>query len=100
MSNRANGFATLRDAIHAESFAPGPPTLRIGAEVELLVLDTASGFPLPLVSGRRTLVQMLRTYAVSNGWRETPGYGRVPKFVVPGQGIISFEPGGQLEIST
>src|SRR4029077_9990511 len=35
-----------------------------------------------------------------NGWREAAGYGAVPKFVLPGQGIISFEPGGQLEIST
>jgi glutamate--cysteine ligase len=43
---------------------------------------------------------MLRAYGDRSGWRETAGYGRVPKFVLPGQGVISFEPGGQLEIST
>jgi glutamate--cysteine ligase len=100
MREQSDRFAALRDAIHAESFAPGPPTRRVGAEVELLVLDGATGVPLALVSGRRPLVPMLRTYAARKGWRETPGYGRVPKFVLPGQGIISFEPGGQLEIST
>jgi glutamate--cysteine ligase len=99
-ADRAARFAALRDAIHAESFAPGSATRRVGAEVELLVLDTATGFPVPLLSGRRNLIQMLRAYGARSGWRETAGYGRVPKFVLPGHGIISFEPGGQLEIST
>jgi hypothetical protein len=90
----------LSDAIRAESFSPAAPTRRVGAEVELLVLDAATAFPVPLVSGRRNLVQLLRPHAARNGWREAPGYGTVPVFVLPGQGTISFEPGGQLEIST
>ena len=99
MSVPAKRFAMLRDAIHAQSFAPAAVTRRVGAEVELLALDAATGFPVPLVSGRRSLVHLLRRYAVAQGWQELVGYGAVPRFDIPGQGIISFEPGGQLELS-
>jgi glutamate--cysteine ligase len=100
MRDSSTQIERLSEAIRAESFSPAAPTRRVGAEVELLVLDAATGFPLPLVSGRRNLIQLLRPHAVRSGWRETAGYGSVPLFVSPGQGTISFEPGGQLEIST
>jgi glutamate--cysteine ligase len=90
----------LRNAIHAASFAPALPTRRVGAEVEMLALDDASGHPLSLLHGPRSLVRILRGYAARNGWREGSGYGAVPTFEIPGRGIVSFEPGGQLELST
>jgi len=93
-------FARLRNAIHAESFTPAASTHRVGAEVELLVLDNATGFPLPLIGSRRSLVELLRLHSAPTGWRELAGYGNVPKFVLPGRGTLSFEPGGQLEISS
>lgn len=100
MSHSSRQHELLSDAIRAESFSPAAPTRRVGAEVELLVLDATTGFPVPLVTGPRNLVQLLRRHAARTGWHEAAGYGAVPKFVLPGQGAISFEPGGQLEIST
>ena len=98
-SNRSGVEGALRDVIHRASFVPDAPTRRVGVEVELLVHDEA-GFPVPLLGGRRNLVSVLRSYASRAGWREVVGYGDVPRFVVPGKGIVSFEPGGQLEISS
>jgi len=100
VSTSSTRIESLRDALHAESFSPAAPTRRVGAEVELLVLDRTTSFPLPLVTGRRNLVSLLRGHAARSGWREIAGYAAVPKFQLPGQGSISFEPGGQLEIST
>ena len=51
----------LTGAIHAESFSPAVPTRRVGAEVEFLVLDAATDFPAPLVTGRRNL-ELLAAY--------------------------------------
>lgn len=93
-------FAALRDGIHATSFAPETRRPLVGAEVEFLAHDAVTSFPLPLLSGSRGLVDLLRRHAVGAEWRELRGYGRVPRFEVPGRAIISFEPGGQLEIST
>lgn len=95
-------FAALRDGIYATSFAPTVESRLplVGAEVEFLAHDSITGFPLPLLSGSRGLVDLLRRYAVGAEWRERPGYGRVPRFEIPGRALISFEPGGQLEIST
>jgi len=92
-------FARRRDAIHASSFSPAADTRRVGAEVELLVLDEKTRTPLPLL-GARGLVSRIREHAARVGWRETIGYGAISKFVAPGRGIISFEPGGQMEFSS
>jgi glutamate--cysteine ligase len=93
-------FAALRDGIHATTFAPEARRPLVGAEVEFLAHDSETGFPVPLLSGSRGLVDVLRRYAATLDWRELRGYGRVPRFEVPGRAMISFEPGGQLEIST
>lgn len=100
MSDVLTRFASRRDAIYAESFSPGAPTRRVGAEVELLALDSVTGFPIPLLVGRRALVDVLRAHARRHAWTELAGHGRVPKFALPDGAILSFEPGGQLEIST
>jgi glutamate--cysteine ligase len=94
-------FAALREGIQTTSFSPesrGIP--RVGAEVELLAHDEAMRFPVPLGGGSRSLVALLRRYGASNGWREHHGYGPIPRFEIPGRAVISFEPGGQIEIST
>jgi glutamate--cysteine ligase len=88
-----------RDEIHAASFSPAPDTRRIGAEVELLALDEETRKPISLLGGHRGLVARIREYGAGLGWREAAGYGSVSKFVIPSRGIISFEPGGQLEFS-
>jgi len=89
-----------RNEIHAASFAPTSESRRVGVEVELLALDEETRIPLPLLDGRRGLVSRIREYGAKLGWRETPGYGPVPKFTLSGAGLISFEPGGQLEFSS
>jgi glutamate--cysteine ligase len=92
-------FAGLRDAIGRESFTPQRHARRaVGAEVEFLVHDD-SGRPLPL-AGPRGLVALLRRYADRAGWRELSGYDGIPRFEIPSRAIVSFEPGGQLEISS
>ncbi|HEY5062654.1 MAG TPA: glutamate-cysteine ligase family protein [Gemmatimonadaceae bacterium] len=94
-------FASVRDAIHRRCFAPARvPSHDVGAEIELLALDSASNRPIPLIGGRRSLIALLRQRASSLGWREVAAYGPVPRFEIPGHAVVSFEPGGQLEIST
>lgn len=91
----------LRDAMFAASFAPDPSgAQRLGAEVELLALDVATRRPVPLFDGPLALIPALRRFAAENGWREFAGYDGIPRFDVCGDGIVSFEPGGQLEFSS
>jgi len=91
----------LRDAIHASSFAPDRSgARRVGAEVELLALDVATRKPIPLCDGPLALIPTLRRYAGDAGWQEFAGYDGTPRFEAAGNGIISFEPGGQIELSS
>jgi glutamate--cysteine ligase len=93
-------FAALRDDIDTTCFAPQHGVVnRVGAEVEFLVLDELTRLPLPL-GGPRGLVERLRRYATRAGWTEFRGYDGTPRFDAAGLATISFEPGGQLEIST
>jgi glutamate--cysteine ligase len=94
-------FAALRDAIHARDFAPDMrnPT-SVGAEVEFLAHDVATDRPLPLVGGARSVVALLRHHGQRSGWREESWYGAIPRFDIPGVASVTFEPGGQIEIST
>lgn len=93
-------FAELRDELHSTCFTPEPaPAGRVGAEVEFLVLDDATHLPLPL-HGSRGSIDRLRRYGRRTAWTEFHGYDGTPRFDVSGAATISFEPGGQLEIST
>lgn len=94
-------FATRRDAIFAASFSPDRSgARRVGAEVELLALDVATRRPIPLFDGPAPLVPLLRRHGASNGWTEFAAYDGMPRFEVNGAGVISFEPGGQIELSS
>lgn len=93
-------LARRRDEIHGASFTPAGDSRRVGAEVELLAIDEQTQMPVPLLTGTRSLVSAIRRYGAALGWQETAGYGPVPTFAIPGKGIISFEPGGQLELSS
>lgn len=93
-------FTTLRDGIHAASFTPQDDSLRrIGAEVEFLVIDESTRLPVPIDAGGGSL-ELLRRYAARTAWTEFRGYDGTPRFDVAGAATISFEPGGQLELST
>lgn len=94
-------FDALRKEIHAQSFRPEPvDARRIGAEVEFLAHDDATDLPLPLLDQRTGLIPILRRHAARHKWIERPGYGAVPRFDIVGRATITFEPGGQLEVST
>ena len=93
-------FAARCDAIRVASFSPQEASKRIGAEVEFLVIEASSNRPLPLRDARRGVISLLRAYGSRSGWLETTGAGDISKFDVPDIGVISFEPGGQLELST
>jgi len=94
-------FDALRDGIEAASFRPeSVEARRIGAEVEFLVVDESTERPLRLLDEPRGLIARLRRHASREGWVEAPGYGDVPRFDIPGRATISFEPGGQIEVSS
>ncbi|MBB4636415.1 glutamate-cysteine ligase family protein [Longimicrobium terrae] len=78
--------------------ADGPP--RIGAEVELIPVDADTGAQVPIQAeeGRPTL-PLVRAHAARNGWTEEPSDYGVPRWILPDGGIVSYEPGGQIEIS-
>ena len=80
--------------------AGAPP--RIGAEVEVIPIDVQSGRPLPLEArdGASTLA-ILRRAGAERGWRERrSAKANVPEVELPDGGRITFEPGGQIEISS
>lgn len=94
-------LAHRRDEIHAASFTPDVSgARRVGAEVELLALDVATRKLIPLTSGPAPLVPMLRRYGKETGWTEFAAYDGTVRFDARGVGIISFEPGGQIELSS
>lgn len=92
-------LARLRDGLHARCFAPAADARSIGAEVELLALDVDTFRPVPLSGAGRALIPAIRAHGATHGWREAHAGGLI-KFTVPGHGVISFEPGGQLELSS
>lgn len=95
---RADLLADLRTHAFALGRAPGP--LRIGAEVELIPVSAETGAPVRIVSdeGPSTL-PLLRRFGAANGWREQPSPYGVPQFQTADGGVISYEPGGQIELS-
>jgi len=74
---------------------------RIGAEVEVIPIGARSGRPLPLEAriGVSSL-SILRRAGSAAGWCERrSAKANVPEIVLPDGGRITFEPGGQIEIS-
>lgn len=69
---------------------------RIGAEVELLLVDASTRAPAPL---ERSL-EAVRRVAARNAWTESQSLkAAMSEFRTPHAGRITFEPGGQLEYS-
>ena len=98
--DRAALYADLRD--HAFGFrrhSARPPS--IGAEVELIPVeaDTRALVPICSETGGRATIPLLRRFGAARGWREEASPYGAPRFTLPDGGLISFEPGGQIELS-
>jgi glutamate--cysteine ligase len=72
----------------------------VGAEVEMIPVDAETRRPVPITAeeGPSTL-PLLRRFGAERCWREeaTP-YG-APRWILPDGGCVSYEPGGQIELS-
>lgn len=72
--------------------------------VEAEVIPVRAGTSVPVLpsddeTGPGTL-RVLREMAPGRGWREEPTGAGLPRFHLPGGGLLSWEPGGQLEYSS
>lgn len=95
---RADLLQNLRTEAFALGRAPGRP--RIGAEVELIPVSLETGAQVPVAAeeGLSTL-PLLRRFGARHGWTEHPSPYGVPQWSLPDGGAISYEPGGQIELS-
>jgi glutamate--cysteine ligase len=92
--------ADLRDnAFGARRRTLRPPT--IGAEVELIAVDAETRAQLPICArdGGRATLPFLFGFAERAGWKETASVYGMPNWLLPDGGTITFEPGGQIELS-
>lgn len=94
--------AELLQDLRAHTFALGAAAgrSRIGAEVELIPVSVETGAQVPVMAaeGLSTL-PLLRRFGARHGWTEQPSPYGVPQWSLPDGGIISYEPGGQIELS-
>jgi glutamate--cysteine ligase len=91
-------YLDLRDRVFPA--AAGAPS-RIGAEVEIIPVAADTGRPLPLEGGQLSTLDILRRAGDPLGWRERrSAKANVPEIELPDGGRITFEPGGQIEISS
>jgi glutamate--cysteine ligase len=95
--------AALADDLRARIFPPPSmpgATPVIGAEVEIIPVDRDTRRPLPL-DGPRSTLALLRHAGRDAGWKERrSAKANVPEIELPDGGRITFEPGGQIEISS
>ena len=101
--------AALRAALEADlaswAFAAPPGASltprRVGAEVELIPVEAASGRRCGLEPGATPgTLPFLRRFGSRQGWREITTPKGTPSFELPAGGSLTFEPGGQLEYSS
>jgi glutamate--cysteine ligase len=89
----------VAERLFAMGVTPGPS--RIGVEVECIPVLRATGHVLPVTArSGPTSTQLLREVARRARWvEESSPYG-VPRWRPSAGGVLSFEPGGQLEYAS
>jgi len=81
----------------SESSSP----LTIGAELELIPLYVETRLPVPIKSPTSACsVDILRRAAARSGWCESANGTDPSSWEAPGGARVSFEPGGQIEVSS
>jgi glutamate--cysteine ligase len=95
---------TMRALVGALFEAPpnANPDGSIGAELELIPVRDRSGHRVRIASGDdgAGTAEIIRTSALSRTWTESIDAYGAPSWVAPDSSRISFEPGGQIEISS
>ncbi|HUF36537.1 MAG TPA: glutamate-cysteine ligase family protein [Gemmatimonadales bacterium] len=103
MSARLTRAALAGDLAEHVFAAPASATLtprRVGAEVEFIPVESATGRRCPIEQGALATLPLLRRFGARQGWRETSTAKGAPCFELAGGGTITYEPGGQLEYSS
>lgn len=76
-------------------------SMRIGAELEVIPLDELTHRPVPIVSeSSASSLSVMRSVSRRAGWTEIPAGDDPPSWSLPDGGRVSFEPGGQIELSS
>jgi len=90
----------------AEHVFAAPPSAsltprRVGAEVELIPVEAATGRRCPLETDAVPgTLPFLRRFGARQDWKETCTAKGTPCFELPAGGTLTFEPGGQVEYSS
>ena len=91
----------LETALREQAFAADSRRHRlVGAEVELIPVAADKRLPVPIVAeeGLCTL-PLVRRFAAERCWREVATPYGAPSWKLPDGAIVSYEPGGQIELS-
>jgi glutamate--cysteine ligase len=102
----SQALRAVLEADLAEHVFAAPPSAsltprRVGAEVELIPVEAATGRRCPLETGAVPgTLPFLRRFGARQGWKETCTAKGTPCFELPAGGTLTFEPGGQLEYSS
>lgn len=93
--------AALVADVRSRLFKSTTSALTIGAELELLPVMASTGVAAPIDSASGlSLSAALRRAAVRLNWEEIRSDDGAPSWKLPDASRLSFEPGGQLEISS
>jgi len=92
----------LRRDVLGRIFAPGSArAMRMGMEVELIPVEPSTGrLVAPHEPEGGGTLPLLRGAARSRGWGEGVSYAGSPRFDLPDGSHVTYEPGGQIEISS
>lgn len=81
--------------------SPGADSMSIGAELELIPFDTETRRSVPIAAvTQKASLPLLRSIATHAGWTEVPADPDPPSWSLPGGERVSYEPGGQIELSS
>jgi glutamate--cysteine ligase len=93
--------ADLAERVFSGSPAATLAPRRLGAEVELIPVEAATGRRCGIDSEETlSILPFLRRYGREQSWRESLTGKGTPCFTLPSGGTLTFEPGGQLEYSS
>jgi glutamate--cysteine ligase len=93
--------ALLRD-VRQRLFSPthAAHPYSVGVEIELIPVDIGTRQVIPARDGERASSRVLARLAARNGWSEEAKEGDPSSWILADGTCISFEPGGQIEISS